>query len=171
MGLDITYYKVARPLTSDERANLDAISYDERVVWSEENNIQRLYVNPNFPGRDAGLPSDWVFAVVGGSFRAGSYSGYNIWRSQLAAMVGHDVFNPPPAGPFMELIHFADNEGVIGPIVSAKLAADFEVWQARAEVFAGSRADEDNGGWFLRKYGEWRTAFTEAARGGYVDFH
>jgi hypothetical protein len=106
------------------------------------------------------------------SFRAGSYSSYNYWREQLAAVVGtttaaiwnHEL--KPVA--FGELIDFADNEGTIGPKTSAKLAKDFAQWEARVEEHAKMLED---GAEFMKLYRIWRLAFATAARGGAVKFH
>ena len=175
MGLDISYYKNARAITDEERAALEQIPENHRYDWTEERGIERLYRNPGFPGRDEGLPSDdWVTAEAVGTFCAGSYGGYGDWRRNLASLVGIDNlrawWDAPQPGPFAELLNFADNEGVIGPVVSAKLAKDFAEWRARASEFASTLPDDD-GEWFMRKYKDWQAAFTAAQQGGYVDFH
>lgn len=169
MGLDISYYKNVRALTPEETDQLMTQPEDDRIDWANDHGIERIYINDDFPGRDDGIPGQWVAAECVDGFRAGSYSGYNRWRSTLAGLVGHDErSNDPPPGPFMELIYFADNEGVIGPTVSAKLAADFAAWQERAEAFAKKHGEGD---WFIARYNDWRTAFETAAQGGYVEFH
>jgi hypothetical protein len=93
------------------------------------------------------------------AFRAGSYSGYNLWRADLQAQ-----FNPQcaPERPFYELIFFADNEGVIGPEAAADLLKDFE----------------DHGTSYQTVHANWRgvyddftEAFRLAADDGLVDFH
>jgi hypothetical protein len=40
-------------------------------------------------------------------------------------MTAEQVWAARPEGPFVELIDFADNEGMIGPRAAAKLAKDF----------------------------------------------
>ena len=169
MGLDISYYKNVRALTPEETATLMAQPEDNRADWADEHGIERVYVNDNFPGREEGILGEWVVPGERSHFRAYSYSGYGRWRSELARLVGHDqeVDNPPP-GPFMELINFADNEGVIGPAVSAKLAKDFADWQERADAHGDTLDDAD---WFRSRYADWRLAFETAAQSGYVDFH
>ena len=66
--------------------------------------------------------------------------------------------------PFFELIHFADNEGTIGPEAAARLATDFadgsERWLSTAPV--------DH--WTRGKYEEWAVAFALAADTGLVMF-
>jgi len=74
----------------------------------------------------------------------------------------------PAAGPFVELIDFADNEGIIGPRTSAKLAADLVDWKSRAEAHAAAFENEDEGRFFLDCYAEWTRAFDLAKNGGVV---
>lgn len=124
-----------------------------------------------------------IYRVLGEEFgfAAGSYGGYNEWREQLAELAGY----PPlpyksdweskarsrhaagawaaKEGPFWELIHFADNEGCIGPKTSAKLAKDFADFQAKADEHASK--------WFRGRYAEWRRAFELASDNGAVSFH
>jgi hypothetical protein len=166
MGLDITYYRNAKIPTAEQLAALNFVPEDDRFDKADELGMRHPYINPDFPGRDEGLPQAyWLVADCAGGFAAGSYSGYGRWRESLARLSG---WHRGSSGPFSEMINFADNEGVIGPVVSAKLAKDFAEWQDRAQDFAGRVGDD---GWFMRKYAEWRKAFEAAADGGYVDFH
>lgn len=167
MGLDVTAHKRLRrigayPVTD---ADWNAIDDDDYVAVSP---------NANFPDRADGLEPG-VYAVEGARrLHAGSYGGYNRWREQLAALVGttpQAVWEAKdPSGPFVELINFSDCEGVIGPKTSAKLAADFEGWRERAQVYAASLSDYDSE-WWLGKYREWQAVFRFAADTGAVDFH
>jgi hypothetical protein len=172
MGLDITAYRqlVKAPAGSDPEADWDRCF--------------RFYVNPEFSGRDAGLEPGTVYVRPEPSatyeFRAGSYRGYNDWRNALARLAGfargaEQAWNDGlEHGPFIELINFSDCEGVIGPVVSAKLARDFAEWQERAN----SLAEKGRGApwcdapvWFLGLYAHWRKAFEMAADGGAVALH
>lgn len=164
MGLDITAHtklRVARLMTEDE-INTGEYPYETHA---------RFYDNPHFPGRIGSIQPGTLYLSPEKNrlrFRAGSYSGYGEWRRQLAALVGiKDIRalwgDPEAAGPFAELINFADNEGTIGPEVSAKLAKDFAEHQAAAD------AHED--AWFRDRYAMWRRAFEMAADAGAVDFH
>lgn len=101
-------------------------------------------------------------------FRVGSYGHYLQWRNWLAIISGwgsaekcwkHDK----SGGPFYELIHFPDCQGVIGPVVSAKLATDFAEFEPIA-IEAGN-------GEYLGLYCDWKKAFEMAADGGCVDYH
>jgi hypothetical protein len=158
MGLDITAYERVK------RTPRGGVDGDDL-----ENGFTRLYVNPDFPGRADEIENRAVYEVSGEEldFRAGSYSGYNAWRDQLAQLVGRatarEVWEDPKPGPFVELINFADNEGTIGAGVAKKLAADFALWQPQADA----HGDE----WFRQHYALWRRAFEIAAKGGAVCFH
>lgn len=171
MGLDITAYQKLAPAPAaalDEDGNpadyknFVSIS-DHMLAWTEK----------EWPGRTAGL-TPGVYSFAGSfAFRAGSYSGYNDWRDQLAIMArgigASRVWKlEGDRGPFAELINFADNEGTIGPVVAAKLAKDFADFQGKAGVWLDARADMT--AWFRQSYANWRKAFEMAADGGCVDF-
>lgn len=175
MGLDITAYRQLKPAP-------EAAQLPEEERWD---NHFHVYANPNFPGREVGLDAEW-YAIPDAAadslgFRAGSYSGYNRWREHLAQLAGYPAAMDAEyrtdsshavgawqatSGPFWELINFADNEGVIGPVVAAKLALDFAEFDERAKAF-----DPEGDGWFYAQYQKWRQAFEMAADGGAVDFH
>lgn len=112
-------------------------------------------------------------------FRAGSYSGYNTWRNQLAELAGYPAvrhessYKPSEelyaagawkakGGPFWELINFSDCEGVIGATTSTKLAKDFAEFQAKADAHPSD--------WFRACYADWRKAFELASQEGAVVF-
>jgi len=133
----------------------------------------RIYPNPDFPAQAEGIEDGYYGYENSMDFRAGSYSGYNQWRDELARMAGYapvaSDHSPYAAGawqkksgPFWELINFADNEGCIGPKTSAKLAKDFAEFQHAADL----NPDE----WFRQKYAYWRKAFELASNDGAVDF-
>lgn len=140
--------------------------------------VARLIINMDFPGRAGELQDGFYTYATHGSFAAGSYGGYNIWRNQLAALAGYPAIinqehEPPEVsnaagawqakeGPFWELINFADNEGTIGAAVAAKLAKDFGEFQSKADA----HPDE----YFRTKYTAWRRAFELASDGGAVSF-
>lgn len=164
MGLDITAYRklaVATDVKLDRYG--DPVEYDKfwkpsasSITWAEE----------HFPGRSNGVDPDAIYSI-GDSFRfrAGSYSGYGRWRDQLATLAGitdEERGALADGKPFAELVCFADNEGVIGPVVGAKLLKDFQEHLSKAEEI---------GGHFLEAYQDWLKAFEYAADGGAVDFH
>lgn len=161
MGLDIQAVSRATKVAPPEGC-------EEPTEWAYENGYVYGWVNSDFSERADGL-TDGAYEVDRQvSFRAGSYSGYNRWREWLAGSVlgvspekvwgDFDAFT---GRPFVELIHFADNEGLIGPVTSAKLAADF----AREKPTNGE--DDD---YYLATYQRFREAFELASDGGFVQF-
>jgi hypothetical protein len=169
MGLDITAY---RKLTKIENPVLD--EYGEPEDYDNTLSIHGALIDfsNTFAGtkRAADLAVGHYSFADSMDFRAGSYGGYNQWRDWLARVAGHGtadkVWNDDISeGPFIELIQFADNEGYIGPAVSAKLAKDFADNEERIVAIGGTDS------YFLDKYREWRAAFEMAADGGCVDFH
>lgn len=173
MGLDINAY--SKLVFAPNQEDFDDEDEDDN------DGLVYLHVHPDFPAQGADLRSGY-YLLEGEhqAFRAGGYSGYGEWRNHLARMAGyaatphsskagaapelrHDVTAWNSAGgPFFELINFSDCEGAIGPTVSAKLAADFEMFQSAAEA----SGDED----FLALYAEFRRAFALAADSGAVEF-
>ena len=129
MGLDVGYYE-----------NLDAIelpagakSSDDIQEWMEENDVIEVRSGDGFlPRLDDLRPAFYKGSGRQGSFRAGSYGGYNRWRNELCqVMLGVNarvVWESPSKwsdSEFYELIDFSDCEGFIGPRTCAKLARDF----------------------------------------------
>lgn len=165
MGLDITAYRQLEPAP---HAELDGDGFPvdgKKYVWLDRASIE--WTEQHWPGHSGGIkPGVYAFAQAH-SFRAGSYGGYNAWRDELARVMhgrsAEELWDGKVAGPFIELITFADNEGIIGPQVAAKLAKDFADHQAKAE-----QVGDD---YFLAKYNAWRLAFELAADGGAVNFH
>lgn len=163
MGLDISAY---RRIKADPMATEDS--------WQTH---ARIYVNPDFPTRADGITEGWYSYAESTGFRAGSYSGYGEWRDLLAKLAGYPATREgsrhshsagawkAEGGPFWELINFSDCDGVIGPVTSWKLAADFAEWDERAKAFAETRQ------WFYELYRSWREAFEMAADSGAVEFH
>ena len=161
MGLDVFAYQKVTHVREPR---------DEHDYGTDEE--ERLYNMPAFAER-CELP-DGIYVPSGTvhGFECGSCGRYGKWREALAALVGvstHDVWKGPKdiarATPFYELINFADNEGTIGPAVSAKLAADFDKYAERA---ASHRPDWPS---WLETYEDFRKAFHLAAQGGVVKFH
>ena len=109
------------------------------------------------------------------SFRAGSYSGYNLWRrmlSQFAHGVDPEVIWESPrryrGKAFVELIDFTDCDGRIGTETSKKLAQDFSDNAKRAADYASTA---ENGDYFWEVYQEFAQAFALAAQDGALAFH
>jgi hypothetical protein len=160
MGLDITAYRKLTRAPEGDSLGIDA-RYDAELVT--------IYANPDFPGREAPLENGKCYrATEEDGFRAGGYIGYSAWRERLAALAGYRAgyggdWDVPESAPFVELVNFSDCEGVLGPAVCAKLAADFAAFQ--------DRADATGDDYFRAKYAEWRKAMEMAADGGAVEFH
>lgn len=160
MGLDITVYKGMHPSTKVDKDKINKVSFDYEkfcfpgpsMEWSEK----------HFPGRGKGLDPYIIYSYEDCySFRAGSYHGYNVWRDDLEEFAEDN-------NQFKELIDFADNDGVIGPIVSKKLYNDFKDNKERAIAY--SKTFEDGNHW-LEKYMDWEYAFKMASDCGAVFFH
>lgn len=158
MGLDITVYKNLTPVVNPE---LD--EYGELANWKTEwiPGASMDWSESVWQGRGEGVDSKTVYTYDDSfEFRAGSYSGYNWWRSDLESLSDGDSF--------MELVDFADSEGVIGSKVSEKLYLDFVNNYDKAKEFSKKNKDVEC---FISKYECWMKAFEMARHNGAVDFH
>lgn len=174
MGLDITAYSRLKHVGKHADGWCEEQYNDE--TWERVH--VAAYAYDSFPQSFRGIPvigttasgastflDGGCFAVTEETkthaFRAGSYSGYGLWRDDLRLQ-----FNPDtnPDLPFYELIWFADNEGCIGPDAAKDLLADFR-------EHAAAYAPREHADYFRQKYEDWTTAFELAADGGLVDFH
>lgn len=148
MGLNISAYSNLRALYKNETPE----------------KIASFYKNEDFPGRAAGIVDDAVYTYDECfSFRAGSYTGYNEWRNQLAQLAGYESAEDcwtKTEGPFWELINFTDCEGVLGDETCAKLLIDF-----RNYLSAVQTTD-----WFSELYMQWMKAMELASNYGAVKF-
>ena len=191
MGLDISVISNIEPVELPE--GMEKWS-DEFYDWEGDHYPSGLwtpYIDSNFPRQGEGLPDSEVVQShgEGHSFRAGSYSGYNEWRNDLALAAGYEggaeeVWSRGDGGeygiPFEELINFPDNEGVIGPVVSEKLYKDFvdqeekivkniDEWYLKIHPTKAYNSDDFK--WFMSKYNDWKEAFRLASDNGMVIFH
>lgn len=179
MGLDITAYRQVKKedvVLNENGEPIDPSTKDYRY------DLARVRANSDFPSRAEGIEDGHYSYEASHGFCAGSYSGYNWWRNELAKFAGypatayikygsetmrHDAGAwAATSGPFYELINFSDCEGVIGPVVAKKLAQDFADFADRAMAYQ----PDIRGDWYAR-YLEWQTAFLMAADNGFVDFH
>jgi hypothetical protein len=177
MGLDISAYSKITKIDAVFDASGEPI--DPATREPVEYDMQ-AYINGEFPGRADDIEDQAVYKAVDSfGFRAGGYGGFNAWRNELAKMAGYPLGQYEQygemwdsycvacwngaKGPFSELIHFSDCEGIIGSAVAAKLAKDFADYHAEAEKVEMP--------FFINKYVEWRKAFEMAANGGAVRFH
>lgn len=112
--------------------------FNEDGTPEDDDEPRLLYNMPPFVGRAPDILNDTYYWVEGDTWFAGMpYSTYNRWRSALARMAGYDSDQDcweQSAGPFWELINFADNEGCISSSIAAKLADDFERFRPQAEA-------------------------------------
>lgn len=183
MGLDIhaaSQLRYLRPLPEgDERERLEEELYERGQGLGDA----FFTVYPNDEGYEARLGGtepglyEYTPASEQYEFRAGSYSGYNLWRELLSRFAlgaePEDVWSDPEAfagRPFVELIHFTDCDGCIGTAVSAKLAADFTSHAAAAGEYAAGLADQNERSYFAENYDEFARAFGLAAQNGALKF-
>ena len=163
MGLDVTWYRKLREVPGC--VGEDGGSYCDDHV--------RLWDHPDFPGRSDGIKCGVCYNVAKedcGDAGSWSYSGYNRWREAVSMLalgvMPRRVWDNPEdfAGqPFAELIHFADNEGTIGPVVAARLAVDFATYDDKARDVM----DE----WDYKRYRMMADGCAAAADGGALLFH
>jgi hypothetical protein len=169
MGLDITAYSKIKPAPNalDDKGEL--------IDW--DNHFQ-ANLNPDFPGRADDVEDGKAYSFEKEyRFRAGSCSGYDMWREQLAKMAGYPAVKlshgssamrhdagawAASGGPFWELINFSDCEGTLGTAVCKKLLADFD-------QFASDAEKDDS--YFKERYRDWHKAVKLAADDGCIDFH
>lgn len=171
MGLDITWYRKLT-VAADVTRNEDGEPVDADGKYARH--VHVFFDNPDFPGRALGIDCAAAFhAFASGAGPSWSYHGYHNWRQQLAAVAGYNSANElwegkVTSGPFYELINFSDCEGVIGPIVAAKLAKDFEEFSAAAkEAHTAGQVDS----YWLAAFLLMKNAFEQAADSGAVKFH
>lgn len=176
MGLDVTAYQGLIKLDCVFDADGEPI---DPITREPIDDCFLALANRDFPGRAEGLEHKGVYTYLdcmsGPSLGYGEYNG---WREQLAKLAGyqpvavkvmgrtellHSVacWDDRP-GPFTELINFTDCDGVIGPVVSARLFADFVQFDEKAKSVGGD---------FYETYREFFDCFRMAAQGGAVHFH
>lgn len=203
MGLDIrTFTNIRRISPEEEKAIMEHPdgphegAYEKGYVYPD--------INPHFPGREEGVEDVPYTFDESIHFRAGSYSGHSAFRQHICTMLGLGEFmswiraqTVDTHGPFEEFLNFSDCEGVIGPVVSKKLAKDFLEHEKTAREYAvelnvkdlihqgfpeadaqdrAAKIDLDNdAGWssgtsFWETYQNWKKGFTLAGKGGFVRF-
>ena len=190
MGLDISVISEMRPVEIPE----GIVKWsDEYYDWESKQGMTLWspYVHSEFTTQGEGLPDAEVVDSDGETygFRAGSYTGYNEWRDALAKAAGYEggseeVWSKVDGGaeglPFQELINFADNEGVIGPIASERLYQDFIKYEDQVmhtvdqwylKMVPGQEWDLPEIKWFKEKYNDWKHSFDIARNNGMVIFH
>lgn len=158
MGLDITAYRDCTPV---------AVELDDEGQPTRDD-VVRAWVNGNYPERAEGL-QHLRYYVHGDSmdFSAGPYSAYDAWRRELARIGGYEAEDAwegrVDTAPFLEMVDFADNEGVIGPATCTKLAQDFAAHEDTARAAMSKQ--------HFGLYAKWWQAFELARHNGFVRFH
>lgn len=149
MGLDIYVFTDA---TKTETIANDVDMQNDDLIFVS---------NTAFPNRLGNMEEGWYEAAAQDDFRAGSYSGYSIWRDTLCRTIhgisAEEFWNSDKAEssePFAELINMADNEGCLGTSVCLKLAEDFDKYYD--QLAAAEGADQF---WNLDK---WRDGLRQA---------
>ena len=159
MGLDISVYKNLK-IIDKTKINFDKDEQDDYLEIYDQDFKKQL------DGSDLiiGEYYDYDYAK---EFRAGSYSGYNYWRNELAKLAGYEsdvfVWENVEDGVFVELINFSDCDGIIGSKISKKLYNDFCEFDNTASL-------KDGGFYYI--YKEFKEAFKIASENnGCVLFH
>ena len=182
MGLDIMVCSKLERVPEEEWSHIDRgdlweYAWDKEWVMLSEN--YDCFADRAYPLQTA-VPYD--SSGNGMSFRAGSYSGYNEWRDQLARMAGYtsaaEVWNKCNVdetfdGPFVKLINFSDCEGTLGTQVAKALYEDFVEFEERAIDWADKHLSDEGYNerkWFLEKYDDWKEACQLAADNGCIIF-
>jgi hypothetical protein len=177
MGLDITAYSKLKLL--DTKRLKDGTVVDAQT-GAEVEDYCYVYKPEGFKDRAASLQDEGHYGYDQTlCFSAGSYSGYNEWRNELAALAGYapiQVTNERgmlelrydesvwelSEGPFWELINYSDCQGTLDSVEAAKLVKDFKAFLPQAEA-------KDRH--FYDKYVRWLNAFEFASDDGAVRFH
>lgn len=176
MGLDVTAYENA------VRLDIDVVDYDvwpypdgaQALVYDYAEQPSPLFSETSGEWLQGGVEPGFYSAENEYSFRAGSYGGYNQFRSELAFFAEYrdtDAWRTPELYqdyPFYELVNFSDCEGYINTENSGRLYEDFvEHHQAWVERWKDTELSD----YYIEKYVDWMTAFDYARKNGFVDFH
>lgn len=178
MGLDIRVYTNAKFINSDAFVVDEEEEFyivDADGIRYEEDDVYTIYVGDgDIPvNQSEGLPtnednyvrlilkdSDNKYINPKYSFRAGSYSGYFAWKSQLVDLAGYKSSDADESirawyvGPFIEQIDFSDCEGVMNTEVSKKLYEDYLAYDHLAQLI---------GGHFYEKYKDFKESYKIAS--------
>lgn len=169
-GLDVTAYERLTLVPSPQ------VDQDGEPIGENQVKLAPVEHIERFAGLTAGKVYRYKSAFA---FRAGSYSGYNLWRNELAKLAGYKPTSYKSfkgetelrydatvwklkKGPFWELIDFSDAEGVIGPAACKRVHKDFVHYQAAA----AKHSDE----YFRSSYEDWMKAFAMCANNGAIVF-
>ena len=172
MGLDVVAYSGIKKVAPEEYSGIDLVSDDKwEAIYEHGWFIPSIHWDC-FVNHSAGVEEVPYTAENEMSFRAGSYSGYNQWRNELAVFAGYDSaefvweMEHPWGKPFVELINFSDCEGIIGPDLCQKLAKDFTTHHEDAVAYSALSSDD----YFIRTYTNFMDALTFVGDRGILVF-
>lgn len=120
-------------------------------------------VNPDCPQNAAGLEvgAAYEFEQEDGFSVCNNLREYSGWLEELIDLVGfEEAPDEHEPGPFQELILYGGLGEIIGPVASAKLAADFIEWDERARSIGDDA--------FYEWYARMRKVFEYAGEAGAV---
>lgn len=193
MGLDTTSYAKIAALPEDWEPTVEGNDPEDLFDYLFESGIHRACTYPDFPramdGLDGGhdLDSTLDFPALGnrwyhmegrGPTTGSSYSGHSMfrtwiilefWSAELYSSAydnGSGFLTPAKYvddAPFIDLLYFADNEGILGPEACYRLNRDF------SQRVPGDSWDENE--YYQRLYREWKDAVAHASNGGCIRFH
>lgn len=166
---------------------LALIGYSKVIDLGEENELDDsseitgtyekpiIYISPNTPFFEQWLGSikpKHNYKVTGDSHRYdSSYTSYGNFKNLLALFTTNrtyfemcDDLTAFKDTPFYEIFDFGDNEGFIGPEVSAELNTDFKQWRDGFKKFI----KEDF--YLLEKYDDLLHVYEKGADNGIVSF-
>lgn len=152
MGLDVEAYKKMTKIAEPERDEYGELVDWETLVEVDQSTLD--YTEQYFQGRTQGLVAGVYSSDESLRFRAGAYSYYNRFREKLGKLASNSQL--------YEVIMFSDCEGFIGPLVSQKLAKDFNDLEGSAR----EQLDEYD----METYMNFKKAFELASEGGCVQF-
>ncbi len=180
MGISINAYSKLTKI--DVLFNNDGEPVDP-VTSEPVEDYYKVRANHDFSGLADGLEDGACYSYAESEHVfARSYAGYAVWRETLARLAGYplDSFlntfgvqenshaasawhgNVPDGAPFVELVNFSDCEGVIGPVVAAKLLRDFVEFDGRAKTIVDDR--------FYVGYCQLKRGLELASDGGALEF-
>lgn len=171
MGLDCTAFKNIRQMNEDEIQYEEYKDEDDNIVDRYPLNGREFFINPDFPHAAEDIIPNAVYTFEEKyGWRAGSYSGYNEWRTLIAQVAGwkddQDAWDNGNLGdPFFELIMFSDCEGTLGTTVCQKLLQDFLNFEDKYNEMIGDNR------YYKNVYQEWKKGLALAAQNGAIKFH
>lgn len=182
MGLDAVSYEHYKEVNlSDIKEGFAMADFDfEFDDYMYENGVYRVFSYTNFAEhalagfsfarKDSSFYPEFFtagpYVKTSGNVErvSNSYSGHSIYRKLLKEFGASAVDKD---SPFYELMNFADNEGVLGPVACAALAEDYEKFPA---FDPDSLSEFDYIQWAQRTHSAWKVAVENAANTGLLFF-